>query len=85
MSGWKPEYVMCGAGKLTGKRPLGMPDHPIISTDGVPAPCLICQLFEDNRDLKRQVCVAAAMLHEGKVVQAHQVLMGPPLKEEPDE
>ena len=62
---WEPCYVVCGREG----------DHPVIRPAGNPGvQCLICQLEERNQALTLRIRLAAQLLHEGKVVQAHEAL-----------
>lgn len=70
---WKPTHVYCGNSTRNA------PDHAALYTDPRNGSgCLVCQLVNDNNALRAQVTRAATLLHEGKVVQAHQHLMCAP-------
>ena len=62
---WDASVLRCGR--------TSDPKHPHVA-NGTGSGCLICALLDANRLLRDRAHGAADLLHEGKVVQAHELL-----------
>lgn len=76
MSSWGPQWVGCGRGIISDDgAKVPVPNHPIITAgESSKIRCLICSYAEEVKELQKRIDEAVALLHEGKVVQAHEAL-----------